>query len=181
MHERRVCDCSHLIPEPQAVAGRWRAMMSKQAKLLDSTTENGAQQVVEMLFNLLCLCGSPISNTASQQTRLRLHQVVSTILNMWMQLRTAIHEGVTTTEMEVFCSSSNDMYQDKVMTDIYADPGDVQQPDDLGRETGRILCTVGMGLKRSVIRQKGDGTMYIQSDIILKGKVAFPSVLFDSE
>jgi len=151
-------------------------MMTKQAKHLDSTPEKGTQPVIEILSNLLRLCGSPMANVASQQTGLRLHQVVSTILNMWMQLRTAIHEGVTTTEMEVFAANPNVKYQDEVMNDIYADAEDVQQPD-LGREAGRILCSVGMGLKRSVIRRNGDG---IQSDIILKGKVAFPSVLFDS-
>ena len=154
-------------------------MMTKQAKQLDSTTEKGALPVIEMLFKLLCHCGSPTANVASQQTSLRLHQVVTTILNMWMQLRIAIHEGVTTTELEVFDPNPNDMYQDEVMNDIYADPEDVQQPD-LGRGAGRILCTVGMGLRRSVIRQNGDGIMSIQSDTILKAKVAFPSVLFDS-
>lgn len=151
--------------------------MTKQAKYLDSTAEKGAQPIVETIFNLLRLCGSPMSNAASQQTGLRLYQVVSTILNMWMQLRTAIHEGVTTTEMEVFCASPNDIYQDEEMNDIYDDPEDVL---DLGRDAGRILCTVGMGLKRSVIRREEDGMMSTQSDIILKAKVAFPSVLFDS-
>jgi hypothetical protein len=114
-----------------------------------------------------------MADVASQQTGLR--QVVSTILNMWMQLRTAIHEGVTTTEMEVFGVNPNDIYQDEMMSDIYADTEHVQQPD-LESEEGRILCAVGMGLKRSVIRN-GDG---IQRDIILKAKVAFPSVLLDS-
>ena len=157
-------------------------MMTKQAKELDSATEKGALPVVEMLLNLLSLCGSPAANVSSKQTGLQIHQVVSTILNMWMQLRTAIHEGVTTTEMEVFDVGANDIYQDEVMNDIYADTEDVQQPD-LGREAGspgRILCTVGMGLRRSIIRRNGDGIMTIQRDIILKAKVAFPSVLFDS-
>jgi hypothetical protein len=133
--------------------------------------------VIEMLFNLFCLCGSRM--ISSQQTDLRLDQVVSTILNMWMQLRTAIHEGVTTTEMEVFGANPNDIYQDGVMNNIYADTEDVQQPD-LERDAGHILCAVGMGLKRSVIRRNRDGIMSIQSDITLKAKVAFPSVLFDS-
>ena len=170
----------HLIPEPQAVAGRWRAMMTKQAKHLDSTTEKGALPVIDILLKLLRHCGSPMANVGSQQTGLRLQQVVSTILNMWMQLRTAIHEGVTTTEMEVFVANSNDIYQDEAMNDIYADEEDVHQQPDLEREAGRILCAVGMGLKRSVIRRNEDGIMSIQSDIILKAKVAFPSVLLDS-
>ena len=150
-------------------------MMTKQAKHLDSTTQK--DEVIKLLLNLLRLCGSPMANLTSQRTGL--DQVVSTILNMWMQLRTAIHEGVTTTEMEVFCANPNDMYQDEVMNDIYADTEDVQQPD-LGSDAGRILCAVGMGLKRSVIRRNGDGIMSIQRDITLKAKVAFPSVLFDS-
>ena len=120
-----------------------------------------------------------MANVATQETSSRLHQVVSTILNMWMELRTAIHEGVTTTEMEIFGASPNDMYQDAVMNDIYADAGDVQQPD-LRREAGHILCAVGIGLQRSVIKRNGDGIMSIQKDITLKAKVAFPSVLFDS-
>jgi hypothetical protein len=162
-----------LIPEPQAVAGRWRAMMAKQAKHLDSATRKDV--VIKMLLNLLCLCGSPMANVASpsQQTSLCLHEVVSTISNMWMQLRTAIQEGVTTTEMKIFDANPNDIYQDEVMNDIYSDPKDVQQAE-------HILCAVGMGLHRSVIRRNGDGIMSIQRDITLKAKVAFPSVLFDS-
>ena len=154
-------------------------MMTKQAKQLDPTKEKDTRPVIVMLLNLLCHCGSPMANVNSQQTSLRLHQVVSTILNMWMQLRTAIHEGVTTTDMEVFSANPNDLYRDDVMNDIYADEEDVQQPD-LGNGAGHILCTVGMGLKRSVIRQNEDGNMSIQSDTILKAKVAFPSVLFDT-
>ena len=149
-------------------------MMAKQAKHLDSTTQKDA-----VINVILCLCGSPMANVATQETSSRLHQVVSTILNMWMELRTAIHEGVTTTEMEIFGASPNDMYQDAVMNDIYADAGDVQQPD-LRREAGHILCAVGIGLQRSVIKRNGDGIMSIQKDITLKAKVAFPSVLFDS-
>ena len=152
-------------------------MMTKQAKHLDSTTQTDV--AINLLLTLLCLCRSPMANVASQQTGLQVHQVVSTILNMWMQLRTAIHEGVTTTEMEVFGANPNDVYQDTVMNDIYADTEDVQQPD-LGREARHILCAVGMGLKRSVVRRNGDGTMSIQRNIVLKAKVAFPSVLFDS-
>jgi hypothetical protein len=160
-------------PEPQAVAGRWRALMTKQVQHLESTAEKDGLPVIDILFNLLCLCGSPRANAASQQTGLRLQQVVSTIWNMWMQLRTAIHEGVTATEMEVFRANENVIYQDTVMNDIYAEAED-------GQQRGHILCTVGMGLKRSVNRRNEDGTMSLQSDIILKATVAFPSVLFDS-
>ena len=148
-------------------------MTAKQAKELDSDKE---KEVIEMLLNLLSLCGSPGANVPSKQTVLQIRQKVSTILKMWMQLRTAIHEGVTTTEMEVFDVFANDVYQDEVMNDIYADARN-------GREAGspgRILCTVGMGLKRSVIRRNDDGIMTIQGDIILKANVAFPYLLFDS-
>jgi hypothetical protein len=159
-----------LILEPQAVAGRWRAMMTKQAKHLDSSTQK--DYAIKILSALLCLCGSSMANVASQQTTL--DQVVSTISNMWMQLRTAIHEGVTTTEMEVFGANTNEIYQDKLMNNIYDEP-------DLRREDseGHILCAVGMGLRRSVqvARRNGDGIMSIQEDIILKAKVVFPSVL----
>ena len=139
--------------------------MTKQTKLLDSTTEKDAQPVKKMLFNMLYLCGCP--NVASVQTGFRIHLVVSTILKTWMQLRTAIHEGVTITDMEVFSANPNDiLYQGKVKNDmIYADAKDVQRPH-LGREAGRILCTVGMGLKRSVIKQNGHGVTSIQSDTI---------------
>ena len=154
-------------------------MMMKQVKHLDSNTEKSVEPVIEMLFDLLCHCGIPMANLASQQTDLRLHQVVSTILDKWLKLRTAIQEGVTTTDMEVFDAAPNDIYQDETMNDNYADAKDIQQPD-LGREARHILCAVGMGLKKSVNRRNGDGIMSIQRDIMLKAKVVFPSVLFDS-
>ena len=151
-------------------------MMTKQAKHLNSATQK--DDVISMLSILLRLCGSPMANITSQQTSLRLDQVVSTILNMWTHLRTAIHEGITTTEMEVFDAYPNDIYQDAVMNDIYGDTEAVRQAE-LGREKGHILCAVGMGLKRSVIKRNGDGITSIQKDITLKANVAFPSVLFD--
>ena len=155
-------------------------MMTKEAKHLDSTTEKSIEQVINTLLDLLYHSGIPMSNVASQQTDLRLHQVASTILDKWMKLRTAIHEGVTTTDMEVFDTRADDIYHDEVMNDIYADEEDAQQPD-LGMGAGHILCTVGMGLKKSVIRRNGDGIKSIERDIMLKAKVVFPYVLFDSE
>ena len=152
-------------------------MTTGQAKHMESTTEK--EFVIDMLSTLLYLCGSPMANVTSQQTDLCLQKVTLTIMEMWMQLRTAIQEGVTTTEMQVFDANSNDIYQDTLMNDIYADSEYVQQPD-LGKRSGHILCAVGMGLKRSVIRRNEDETMFVQRDITLKAKVAFPSVLFDS-
>lgn len=152
-------------------------MTTGHAKHLDSSTEQDL--VIKMLSTLLYLSGSPMVNVTSQKTGLCLQQVTSAIMDMWMQLRTAIHEGVTTTDMQVFSSNANDIYQEAMMNDIYADTEYVQQPDS-GKGPGHILCAVGMGLKRSVIRRNGDGTMSIQSDVTLKAKVAFPSVLFET-
>ena len=157
-----------MIPEEQAVAGTWRAMMAKQAKHLDSTTQK--DDVLKILSNLLCLCGA---NVASQQTSLHLHKVVSKILNMWMQLRTAIKEGVTTTEMEIFDANPNEIYQDEVMNVMYRGTKDVQHPD-LGRDAGHILCPVGMGL-HLFTRQNSDGDGKKKTS--LKANVALPSVL----
>jgi hypothetical protein len=136
-----VYDYRHLIPEPQAVAGRWRTMTAKQAKHLDSTGTTQKDVMIEMLLNLLCLCGGPMANVASpsQQTSLCLHQVVSTIFDMWMELRTAIQEGVMTTEMKIFDANPNVIYDDEEMDVVYA------ETDDVGRDAEHILCAVGMG------------------------------------
>jgi hypothetical protein len=154
-----------LIPEPQAVAGKWRAMMAKQAKHLDSTTPK--DDVMKILLNLLCLCGA---NVASQQTSVHLDEVVSPILSMWMKLRTAMKEGVTTTEMEIFDASPNELYEDEVMNVMYAGTKDAHQSN---LDAGHIVCAVGMGLH--LLRRNGDGT--IQRDTTLKAKVALPSAL----
>lgn len=145
-------------------------MTAKQAKHLDSTGTTQKDIMIKMLLNLLYLCGSPVTSP-SQQTSLCLDEVVSTILDMWMGLRTAIQEGVMTTEMKIFDANPNDVYQDEVMNVMYADA------DDVGRGAEHILCAVGMGLHRSVIRQNGDGNMSIQKYITLKANVVFPSVL----
>ena len=145
--------------------------MAKQAKHLDSTTQK--DDVTKLLSDLLCLCGA---NLASQQTSLHLHEVVSTILNMWMQLRTAIKEGVTTTEMEIFDANLNEIYQDEEMKVMYAGTEDVQHPD-LGRDARHILCAVGMGLRLIRRNRDGDGSVSIQRDTTLKANVALPSVL----
>lgn len=175
MLERRI-NCMSLLKfislEPQAVAGRWRAMTMRQGKHLDSTTHEDT--VIRLLFTLLRLCGSPVANLNSQKTVLCLRQVVSTLMHMWMPLRIAMYEGTTTAEMQVFDVYPNDKYQATEMEDTYVDTEDV-----LGREERQILCTVGMGLQR-LVKRNSDGTMSIQKDITLKAKVTFPSVLFDT-
>ena len=176
MFPQKYRECANIFLEPQAVAGRWRSMTMGQAKHLDYTTHKDF--VIRVLSTLLCVCGSPMANVNSPKTSLCLQQVVSTIMDMWMQLRVAILEGITTSEMEVFSFYPNGKYEDATMDDIYADTENDQQLG-LGKEERHILCTVGLGLRRLVSKRNSDGTRFIQRDITLKVKVAFPSVLLD--
>ena len=150
-------------------------MMMGQAKHLNSTTYK--DHTLDLLYTLLRLCGSSMADLNSQKTCHCLQKVVSTIMDMWMPLKIAIYEGITTAEMKVFTTSPNDRYQDVVMDDIYAD---VHQSNLGLKYKEHILCAVGMGLQRHVIKRNSDGTIFVQKDIILKAKVVFPSVLFDS-
>jgi hypothetical protein len=46
----------------------------------------------------------------------------------------------------------------------------------------RILCTVGMGLKKTTRKKDGAaGSLENQIDLLLRPKVTLPSVLLDSE
>ena len=119
-------------------------MTMGQAKHLDTTNKDF---VITVLSTLLCVCGSPRANVNSRKTSLCLQQVVSTIMDMWMQLRVAILEGITTSEMEVFGFHPNGEYEDATMDDIYVDTENDQQLGS-GKKERHILCTVGLGLGR---------------------------------
>ncbi|KAF8959253.1 hypothetical protein BDZ97DRAFT_1667426 [Flammula alnicola] len=162
--------------EAQAIAGRWRAITSAQMSSFD--TQAPASFAVDMLLSLLCLCGWSMTSQQSKKAVLSVQQMVFTIEKMWVQLKKATKEGITTADMEVFVIPTGSLFGEG-MEDTYADNSSGVVVDS-GGQGKRILCTVGMGLRRTTIKRVEGGPSANKYEVLLKPKVALGSVLVDN-
>ncbi|KAF8181783.1 hypothetical protein BJ912DRAFT_979092, partial [Pholiota molesta] len=112
--------------EAQAIAGRWRALTN--AKL-------STQFIVDILINMLCLCGWSTSSEKSKKAVLLMQQMVFNIEKMTSQIKTATKEGITTADLDVFVVHSRDSLRDG-MEDVYADgsSGDARNSETANNE-----------------------------------------------
>ncbi|KAF8152732.1 hypothetical protein BJ912DRAFT_869040, partial [Pholiota molesta] len=159
--------------ETQAVAGRWRALTN--AKLSAFKDIYPANVMIDILINMLFLCGWSASSEKSKKAVVLMQQMVFNIEKMGSQIKTATKEGITTADLDVFVVHSRDSLRDG-MEDVYADGS---SGDAMNSETDnkRVLCTVGMGLRRTIIKQTEGRTPEYKEEILLKPKVALASVL----
>lgn len=138
--------------------------------------------VLNMIIGLLCACGLSISNIESNPQILTLQKMLYTLLEkLQIQLKTAVMEGITTADMEVFLVVPGSHLSASV-EDIYAETqGRVPKQKTIATRVAekRILCTVGLGLRKSATKILHNGELKDQIDILLKPKVVSSSVLHD--
>ena len=96
-----------------------------------------------------------------------------------MQLKNATKEGITTADIDVFVIDFGRPFDEARMEDSYAD---TFHSETMGasRSSGadtRVLCTVGMGLQKTVMRKIDGMPAERQVDVLLRPKVALESVL----
>ena len=106
--------------------------------------------------------------------------MVERIERMWSQLKKAAMEGITNTDMEVFIVSAGSDFGE-IMEDMYDDVlGNTKSRNLEKRRREKILCSVGVGLRKSSVKHE-DGKAQVQQDILIKPKVALASVLLAAE
>ena len=91
------------------------------------------------------------------------------------QLKAATKEGITTVDMEAFVISSGSPLSSD-MDDVYAEHGG-SQGGTSEKTAKRVLCTVGLGLRRTIVKRNEAERSEHRAEVLLKPKVALTSVL----
>ena len=92
-------------------------------------------------------------------------------------MKTAIMQEITTAEITMISVGPESDYNAAKMDDMYIDANSDEIPKNPDNHGQHILCSVGVGLQRDVLKQCQDGTMQINGEVILKPKITLPSVL----
>ncbi|KIM36859.1 hypothetical protein M413DRAFT_13641 [Hebeloma cylindrosporum] len=165
--------------EVQAISGRWRAITSTQLQAVEG--ESNVNAMVETIVGLMCVAGWPPLSPQAQKALGSVQNKVSTIEKKSTELKKAVKQDVTTTDMEVFLATPGALFTEE-MEDVDTESEGVGNSGSgsTGPEK-RILCTVGMGLRKTTRKKDGAGPLETQIDLLLKPKVTLPSVLLDSE
>jgi hypothetical protein len=161
-----------VLPEEQAVAGRWRAMTQAQLR----PSRSYAPHIAEDLVNVLIVCGLSTSNSKYQIIIQDIKHRMSLLEKAALQLKIALKEGVTSVDIEPFYISTRAQFDPTNMDDAYGD----SRMEARNRGDGeRIMCTTDMGLRRVLTKRSVDGQVQSYYDVILKPKVVLASSLTD--
>jgi hypothetical protein len=131
--------------------------------------------MIDILINMLFLWGWSASSEKSKKAVVLMQQMVSDIEKMGSQIKTATKEGITTADLDVITVNAGTSMREG-MEDVYADGS---SRDSKSSETvhKRVLCTVGLGLRRTIVKQTEGRTPEYKEEILMKPKVALASVL----
>jgi len=164
----------------QAISGRWRAITSAQLKTFEG--ESNANVMFDTVIGLMCLAGWSPSSPQAQKALSAAQNKVSTIEKKSTELKKAIKQDVTTTDMEVFLVSAGATFTEGMEDVDTESEGVANSGSGSTKPEKRILCTVGMGLKKTTQKKDGAaGPLESQIDLLLRPKVSLQSVLLDSE
>jgi len=144
-------------------------------KTLDNLTHS--DQVLDMAISLLCLCGWSLNSPRSQKAILSMQQMVKALEKLWIQLKSATKECITASDIDVSAIDFDKLYDETKMEDSYRDTSgksNAQPPAGT-----RVLCTVAIGLKRTVMKGVEGMAPEKQEDILIKPRIALESVLRD--
>jgi len=144
-------------------------------KLLKRNTSSG--RILDAAIGLLCVCGWNVDSPSSQKVVPSMREMIGTLESQSAQLQSTLKEGITTCDMEVFAIALGREYTANDMEDV--DSAASRLPTKIfgAMETKyRVLCTVGMGLRKTVMKRKG-GVPVMQVDVLLKPTVALSKVL----
>ncbi|KIM36861.1 hypothetical protein M413DRAFT_31264 [Hebeloma cylindrosporum] len=163
----------------QSIAGRWRAITCAQTRTLSNVVQQN--RVMDTLLGLMCLCEWSTSGPESQKVAGSLRQMIARIEDMCIRLKRATKEGITNTDMEVFIVEAGKQF-DESMEDMYADALGKKPVENVERRRReKTLCTVSMGLRKTSAKRIEGQKPSIQTDVLIKPKVALASVLLDGE
>ena len=169
IESKRARRITNISAEPQGVAGRWRAITYSHMKAVDPRTFS--EGILDMILILLAICGWHPNSPKSSNIRSSIQRMLATVEKQWTKLKAAMKEGITTSDMEVFVIDFGKRYDESMMEDSY--PQDAQP----GRSSrGRVLCTIGMGLRKTEVNPTKGGKVV---DLLLKPTVALENILLE--
>ena len=158
------------------MSGRWRAITSSYIR--DEVPRPDTTAIFSMIAVLLFLCGWSWQSKESQGAVPKMRNKITAIQEQCKQLKAAMKEGITTSDLDVFCVVPGSVFGPG-MVDAYADATasttGVTQTDE-----GLVLCTVGMGLRKSFAKRDNELEVRYQVDMLLEPRVALTSVLTDN-
>lgn len=159
--------------ETQPIAGRWRAITS--SKIASFKEASSVNILIDSVLSMLYFCGWSPSSEQSKKSLLSVQHMVFAIEKLMTQLKAATKEGVTTVDMEAFVVSSGAPFSSD-MEDVYAE--NAGSHGGASDKTGkRVLCTVGLGLRRTIVKRNEAEQPERRAEVLLKTKVALTSVL----
>ena len=144
---------------------------------MNSDTPSNASHIYFIILSLMSICGGFVSQDAKQRAKLSAQQTVLRVEKIWETLKTAIMQEITATEITMISIGPGSDYNSAKMDDIYTDSSSDEITMNPDNHEQQILCSVGVGLRRDESKQCKDGTMQINGEVILKPKIALPSVL----
>ena len=144
-------------------------------------TPTNASHVYYVILSLMSICGGFASEDAKQRAKLSVQQAVLRVEEIWKTLKIAIMQEITTAEISMIAIGPGSDYNAAIMDDMYTDASSDEITKNPDNHEQHILCSVGVGLQRKVSKRSQDGTIQINGEVILKPKIALPSVLLKVE
>ncbi|CAA7260306.1 unnamed protein product [Cyclocybe aegerita] len=146
------------IEEP-SVSAKWRVIA---AAALRQQEESCIPGVADAIMAVLCICGISTVTEEFPKVRQKVGTRLGYLEKMALKLRTAMREGITSSDMEVISLDSDTPFNPQEMKDFFSN----RRPDK--KELGKgILCTVGLGLQKAT-RKRGDHGQIQEEIFVMK-------------
>ena len=182
LQSTNVAELDGLISEEQAISGRWRALTHAYArKALQSQSDISSSlqsSIMEVLCHVLVTAGCTADRSIIQdKLQSEFIRGISVIIGLTIRLHQVLGEDITSGDLKVMWIPSGDMFDPVTMED---NDGQGKAQDGQGKaqkgKDGRVLCTTGLGLRRSVRTGTKGGARSWQITDLRKSKVTLESV-----
>ncbi|PPR01402.1 hypothetical protein CVT24_006241 [Panaeolus cyanescens] len=122
---------------------------------------------------MLRMGGATITPSGGQHSAIQ--DSIMAIEQTWKKIKKAVKEEIMSCDVELTFSDPGEKFNAATMEAIYKDDSAPQNVTALST----VFCPVAIGVKTSTIQQKDGGTVnLVQDKVLLKQKVALPSVLY---
>ena len=134
------------------MSARWRVIVAGATK----NTEGSAIDIaVARVMAVLCISGlsseKPDHRRVEESVRKRMHSLEKPL----QKLKISMHEGIVSGDMELINVGFGEVYNPSSMIDIHMEEKD----GDVVPSSSSVLCTVGLGLRKLVMKG-GDDVRY---------------------
>ncbi|KAH9485820.1 hypothetical protein JR316_0002735 [Psilocybe cubensis] len=154
------------VREPQSVSSQWRSIAFRASP---PAIPSGA--IVDEIMSLLCVCGLSSLNPQILFIRENIRKRTVDTERSLQELRSIIHTGVTSSDMEVSMVECDTPYDPSTMVDVFSletrSSSNVQQ----------VLCTVGLGIRKTTAKMKELGEFHLVTELLKRPEVALVQLL----